>query len=224
MSASLRLEDPQIDRERQGTAAFVLSLRGRGICDRNVLRALETVPREAFAPRRFGDLSRADVALPIACGQTMTAPSAIAAMLAALEPRPGDRVLEIGTGTGYVAALLARIGCEIVSIERQEVLADTALARIAGAGFADSVGVFCGDGLLGGPESGRFDRILLNGTVGRIGPALTSHLVAGGRLVGGTVAEAGPRLLTIARDGDGRLVQTVGARIRLPRLVESAAH
>src|SRR4051812_26461567 len=98
------------------TASFILSLRARGIHDTALLRAMELVPREVFAPRRFADLARTDVALPLPCGQTMTAPRTVATMIAALGIAPGQRILEIGTGSGYVTALLAQMGADVLSV------------------------------------------------------------------------------------------------------------
>ena len=98
------------DIEAIAAAAFVLSLRERGLRDKAVLGAMERVPRDLFAPRRFADLSRRDVALPLSLGQTMTAPGSVAVMLTALQVRDGDHVLEIGSGSGYVSALLAKLG------------------------------------------------------------------------------------------------------------------
>ena len=116
--------------EAVGAASFILSLRARGIRDIALLRAMELVPREVFAPRRFTDLSRTDVALPLPCGQTMTAPRTVATMLLALGIQPGQRVLEIGTGSGYVTALLARLGADVVSIERFNTLAESAVQHL----------------------------------------------------------------------------------------------
>ncbi len=223
MSAALSLDPPsEFDRLRQGTAAFVLSLRERGVFDVNVLRAMETVPRDFFAPRRFADLARSDVALPIPCGQTMTAPAVVASMLVALEVRPGQRVLEVGTGTGYVTALLARMGVEVHSIERQPILADSAQRRLQLAGFAD-LELFCGDGLDGAGIEGRYHRILLNGVVPHLSPALTSRLVAGGRLVAGALVDRAPHLVTLARDGEGRLSHLLGGPLRLSPLLACRA-
>src|SRR5215217_5580842 len=118
-------------------AAFVMALRARGIRDTGVLGAMERVPRELFAPRRFADLSRTDVSLPLPCGQTMTAPGTVAAMLVALEAKRGQRVLEVGTGTGYVTALLAKLGCRVHTIERFATLAESAAARFAIAGVGE---------------------------------------------------------------------------------------
>jgi hypothetical protein len=96
--------------ESERTVAFLLSLRARGVRDITLLRAMERVPREHFAPSRFADLARQDVSVPLPCGQTMTAPHTVAALVGALEMKPDCRVLEIGSGSGYVAALLAAMG------------------------------------------------------------------------------------------------------------------
>ena len=107
----------QTPARRVEAAAFVLALRARNIRDTAVLGAMERIPRELFAPRRFADLSRSDVALPLPCGQTMTAPWTVATMLVALAARRGQRVLEIGTGSGYATALLARLGCRVAPVK-----------------------------------------------------------------------------------------------------------
>jgi protein-L-isoaspartate(D-aspartate) O-methyltransferase len=222
MSVAFRME-PATDAERIGTAAFVLSLRGRGVSDTAVLRALETVPRDFFAPRRFADLSRSDVALPLACGQTMTAPATVAQMLVALHVQPGQRVLEIGTGSGYVTALLARLGGQVRSVERRSVLSEGASRRLEAAGLADAVELIDGDGLEGLPDDTHYDRILLNGVVPAVPSALTSRLLVGGRLVGATATSGAPRLLVITRGTDGSLVHSLGAALRLSPLVTGDA-
>jgi protein-L-isoaspartate(D-aspartate) O-methyltransferase len=215
--------EPASDAARIGAAAFVLSLRGRGVSDTAVLRALETVPRDFFAPRRFADLSRSDVALPLACGQTMTAPATVAQMLVALAVQPGCRVLEIGTGSGYVTALLARLGGHVRSIERRPILTESAARRLAAAGLADKVELVEGNGFDGGPDDAHYDRILLNGVVPFVPSALTSRLLAGGRLVGATASAGLPRLLLVTRATDGSLAHTIGASLRLSPLVTDEA-
>src|SRR6476469_3575386 len=164
------------------TAAFVLALRARGVRNTAVLGAMERARRELFAPRRFADLARTDVALPLPCGQTMTAPSVVAAMLGALAPE-GGRALEIGTGSGWVTAVLARSGCRVCTVERYATLAESAAGRFAAAGVGGAITLVVGDGLAPGAVEGRFDRILVNGAVAAVPPALTSLLAPGGRLV-----------------------------------------
>ena len=205
----------------QGRAMFLLSLRARGVFDTNVLRAMELVPRDLFAPRRFADLARSEVALPLACGQTMTSPASVAAMLVALDVKPGHRVFEVGTGSGYVSALLARMGATVVSVERHGVLADSASRRLAAAGIDDAVTVAVGDGLAaaGGGED-RFDRILLNGSVFALPPGLTSRLSVGGRAVGALASGLGPVLATVTRKSDGSLTTQRGTVLRIAPLVE----
>jgi protein-L-isoaspartate(D-aspartate) O-methyltransferase len=209
--------------ERVDAASFILSLRARGIRDTAVLSAMERVRRELFAPRRFGDLARTDVSLPLPFGQTMTAPSTVAAMLVALGPEPGQHVLEIGTGSGYVTALLARIGCGVTTIERYATLAEEAQVRLEIAGVDPGIEMGVGNGLkldLGGE---RFDRILVNGAVPSLPSALTSLLAAGGRLVGGLAVDGFPRLIKVERGEDGSLGQALGGPLRLSRLTGGRA-
>jgi protein-L-isoaspartate(D-aspartate) O-methyltransferase len=213
--------DYRNEAEAIGAASFILSLRARGIRDVALLRAMELVPREVFAPRRFTDLSRTDVALPLPCGQTMTAPATVAAMLLALGIEPGQRVLEVGTGTGYTAALLAKLGAEVVTVERFNTLADSAAQhlRLVDAG---KVRVEVGDGLATRVRD-RFDRILLNGARPEIPDAITSLLATGGRLVGAITIDGWPRLLRMDRLEDGALSQKQGQVLRISPLVTGTA-
>lgn len=224
MSAALHhADDPEIAHEIEA-ASFVLTLRSRGVFDLGVLRAMETVPRELFAPRRYGDLARQDVALPLPCGETMTGPVIVAQMLAALGVQPGHRVLEIGTGSGYVAALLARMGASVHSVEHHASLAESAGQRLRAAGLANSCRLACADGL--GPEfeEARYDRILLNGSLASLPAGLTSRLATGGRLVGGLATESGSaRLLVLSRELDGGLSSRTGVPLRLSRLAARPA-
>ena len=207
------------DREAVEAAAFVLNLRARGVRDKTVLGAMERVPREVFAPSRFADLARSDIALPLSFGQTMTAPGTVAAMLVALAPEPGQAVLEIGTGSGYVSALLARLGCRVTTVERYAALADAAAMRFGALDVAPSITMRVGDGLAPLPPTERFDRILLNGAVLGVPPAVTAALEAGGRLIGAMTFDGFPRLIRMDRGPDGQLSQELGGPLRIAPLV-----
>ncbi|AWB21105.1 protein-L-isoaspartate O-methyltransferase [Methylobacterium currus] len=204
------------------TAAFVLGLRARGVRDAAVLGAMERVPREAFAPLAFRDLARRDLALPLPCGQTMTAPSVIATMLAALNPQ-GARVLEVGTGSGYATALLLRLGAaEVVSLERYATLARNARSRLDALGFGGAM-VGLADGCAPPEEVGTFDRILVNGRLRDLPPALVDRLNPGGRLVGALGTQAGPRLVAIAQEADGPWRQVRETPLRIGPLTPGLA-
>jgi protein-L-isoaspartate(D-aspartate) O-methyltransferase len=203
-------------------ASFVLSLRARGIRDTAILRAMELVPREVFAPRKFVDLSRTDVALPLPCGQTMTAPRGVAAMLVALGVAEGQRILEIGTGSGYVTALLVRLGAKVRSVERFATLVESATEHLKIVEAAGSATVEIGDGL-DGNRADRFDRILLNGAVRDIPQAVMSLLEPGGRLVGALSNDGPPQLVRVDLSPDGGLRQELGSGLRLSPLVSGIA-
>jgi protein-L-isoaspartate(D-aspartate) O-methyltransferase len=205
--------------ERVDAASFILSLRARGIRDTAVLSAMERVRRELFAPRRFGDLARTDVSLPLPFGQTMTAPSTVATMLVALGAEEGGRVLEIGTGSGYVTALLARLGCRVTTIERYAALAEEAQVRLEVAGIEGGIEIGVANGLALDLGEARYDRILVNGAVSAMPGALTSLLAVGGRLVGALWVDGFPRLVRIERAADGVLLQELGGPLRLARLL-----
>jgi protein-L-isoaspartate(D-aspartate) O-methyltransferase len=213
--------DMRNEKEAIGVASFILSLRAKGIRDTAILRAMELVPRDVFAPRRFRDLARTDVALPLPCGQTMTSPQTVAAMLLALRLEAGQRILEVGTGTGYVSALLAKLGTEVTTVERFNTLAASAVQHLEIV-EAGKVCVEVGDGFAARMRE-RFDRILLNGARPEIPDHLTSLIGPGGRIVGAITQEDGPHLIQIERLADGTLNQYVGGSLRISPLATGVA-
>jgi protein-L-isoaspartate(D-aspartate) O-methyltransferase len=158
---------------------FLLSLRRHGIMDAGVLRAMDQVPREHFVTASHADIAYADQALPIACGQTISQPYVVAYMTEHLAVAPGHRVLEVGTGSGYQAAILSRLCREVVSIERYRTLADAARIRLTTLGYTN-VEVVPGDGLAGAPDKMPFDRIIVTAAAEAIPPALVEQLGEGG--------------------------------------------
>jgi len=167
------------DVERMG---FQLALRRRGISDQAVLRAMDEVPREHFVTPEFSDSAYADQALPIACGQTISQPYVVAYMTEQLEVGPQHRVLEVGTGSGYQAAILSRMAREVVSIERYRTLANLARERLKTLGYSN-VTILVGDGFNGAPERAPFDRIIVTAAAAEVPKALVEQLGAGGKLV-----------------------------------------
>src|SRR5581483_2919591 len=161
---------------------FQLTLRRRGISDQAVLRALEEVPREAFVADADRSDAYRDSALGIACGQTISQPYVVAYMTEQLALAPQHRVLEIGTGSGYQAAVLSRLAREVVTVERYRTLANEARARFAALGYTN-VEVIVGDGLAGAPGRGPFDRILVTAAAEAVPESLIEQLADGGILV-----------------------------------------
>jgi protein-L-isoaspartate(D-aspartate) O-methyltransferase len=182
---------------------FQFTLRRRGISDQAVLRAMEGIPREAFVqPADRGDAYR-DSALSIDCGQTISQPFVVAYMTEQLQPRKHHRVLEIGTGSGYQAAILSRLCGDVLSIERYRTLADSARARLAELG-CDNVEVLLGDGFDVPTGAGSFDRILITAAMEQIPEALMERLEPAGILI----APVGPshgiqRLVRVTRTDAG---------------------
>ena len=157
-------------------------LRILGIRDEAVLRAMRTVPREAFVSKEICEFAYRNAPLPIGSGQTISQPLIVAHMAEALELAPSERVLEIGTGSGYAAAVLSRIAKEVFTVERHRELAETATERLKRLGY-DNVHVLCGDGTRGWPEEAPFDAIVVAAGGPGIPPALLEQLRIGGRLV-----------------------------------------
>ena len=182
---------------------FLLTLRRRGISDQGVLRAMDEVPREHFVEPSYTEAAYADQALPIACGQTISQPYVVAYMTEQLGVRPEHRVLEVGTGSGYQAAVLSRLAREVVTIERYRTLADAARSRLATLGY-DNVEVVVGDGLAGAPVRAPFDRIIVTAAAETIPEALVEQLAEGGVMVLPLGPHAGHQeLVKLTKTGDG---------------------
>ena len=157
-------------------------VRAKGVADPRVLDAMRTVPRHGFVPRGMEHAAYGPSALPIGSGQTISAPHMVGIMTEALRVSPGDKVLEIGTGSGYQAAILGRITRRVVTVERFPDLAEQARTNLAGIGM-DWVIVKVGDGTLGYPEMAPYDRIIVTAGGPHVPPALVEQLVDGGILL-----------------------------------------
>jgi protein-L-isoaspartate(D-aspartate) O-methyltransferase len=182
---------------------FMLTLRRRGIGDAAVLRAMDEVPREYFVDGQFLEAAYADRALPIACGQTISQPYVVAYMSEQLGVQPHHRVLEIGTGSGYQAAVLSRLAREVVTVERFRTLAEAARTRLETLGYRN-VEVRLGDGLAGAPDRAPFDRIVITAATEAEPQALIEQLDQGGIMVLPLGPHAGPQsLIKLTKTGDG---------------------
>jgi len=157
-------------------------LRARGIEDERVLDAMSRVLRHEFTAGRYRDQAYEDYPLPIGEGQTISQPYIVALMLEALALQPSHRVLEVGTGSGYVTALLAELAAQVVSMERFTVLADEARELLAQMGYTN-LRVIVGDGSRGYAASAPYDAILVSAAAPEVPPALLAQLAEGGRMV-----------------------------------------
>ncbi len=180
---------------------------GRGIADAAVLQAMGRVPREAFVPERLRPRAYADEPLPIGQGQTISQPFIVALVASALRLTPRSRVLEVGTGSGYQAAIFASLAAVVYTVECRPALARRAAAALAAAGFSN-VRARCGDGTRGWPEAAPFDAIAVAAAGPRVPPALLQQLALGGRLVMPVGREHEPqRLLRVVRLGADQFEQ-----------------
>ena len=171
--------DPYAVRRQQMVA---LDLKGRGITDQKVLAAMAQVPRHLFVADSFRDQAYGDHPLPIAEGQTISQPYVVALMTEAVRLKPTDRVLEIGTGSGYQAAVLAGLVKEVYSIEIRKRLADTAAERLKSLGYRN-VAVKFGDGYFGWEAHAPYDAIIITAAANHIPSSLIRQLKEGGRLI-----------------------------------------
>jgi protein-L-isoaspartate(D-aspartate) O-methyltransferase len=204
------------DYARDRAQMVARQLRNRGIRDERVLAAMGSIPREAFVDAEDRSIAYADEALPIDAGQTISQPFMVARMTELLDVQPGDRVLEIGTGSGYQASVLARLGARVTSIERQAALVPAARARLADLGLGDLVEVRVADGSLGDHAGAPWDGIIVTAAAPAVPQALRDQLAEGGHLV----IPVGPRdrqiLMVGTRHGDEWIEQPDGACVFVP--------
>jgi len=197
------VQKPSAGDDSVGRMQFLLSLRQRGIMDAAVLRALDEVPREHFVEGPDTANAYADQALPISCGQTISQPYVVAYMTEQLDVKPPHHVLEVGTGSGYQAAVLSRLARQVVSVERYRTLADAARGRLKTLGY-DNVEVVVGDGLAGVPARAPYDRIIVTAAAETVPAALVEELAAGGVMVLPIGPHAGTqRLVKLTKKEDG---------------------
>jgi protein-L-isoaspartate(D-aspartate) O-methyltransferase len=203
-----------------GQVALVMALRGAGITDIAVLEAMEKIPRDIFVEEPFRTSAFEDSALPIACGQTISQPYIVAYMTAALEISPKMRVLEIGTGSGYQAAVLSPLCRMVYTIERHRPLLDEARARFQQLKLHNVVSKH-GDGYKGWPEQAPFDRIILTAAVPEIPASLIEQLKPGGILIAplaktGDLESISQHLTKIIRGENGVSQQTLIPAVFVP--------
>jgi protein-L-isoaspartate(D-aspartate) O-methyltransferase len=196
---------PDFSAERERMAAE--QLEGRDIVDARVLEAMRHVPREAFVDEADWKRAYEDMPLRIGHGQTISQPYMVALICQTADVHPGDRVLDIGTGSGYQAAVLAELGGEVRTIERIPELAARAELNLERAGYADRVTVHVGDGTLGLPEHAPYDVVTVAAAAPEMPQKLYDQLVRGGRLVVPVGSQSGQRLELIVRSPEGPAVR-----------------
>jgi protein-L-isoaspartate(D-aspartate) O-methyltransferase len=195
----------------------------RGLHDPRLLSAFRAVPREAFLPPEDAAKAYGDHPLPIEAGQTISQPYIVALMIAEAGIRPGDRVLEVGAGSGYAAAVLGRLAAQVTAVERKPELAIAAGERLARLGFAN-VRVVEGDGSCGWPDAAPFDAILAAASGSHVPQALIDQLAPGGRLVmpvGGQLWAQ--KLLKVTKLADGRTKRESLGKVRFVPLIGEQA-
>ena len=194
-------------------------IEARGIHDAAILEAFRTVPREAFVSPDYARDAYEDHPLPIGAGQTISQPYIVALMIAAAEIRSGDRVLEVGAGSGYAAAIMSRIASEVIAIERQHDLVEVARRRLERLGY-DNVRIVEGDGTRGCPEEAPFDAILAAASGSHVPPSLVAQLGVAGRLVM-PIGEPNwvQKLVKVTKQEDGILQQADLGEVRFVPLI-----
>jgi protein-L-isoaspartate(D-aspartate) O-methyltransferase len=189
------------DRDRVAMASLVMGLRAMGLTDSRLIGALETVPRRLFVPARYHDDAYADRAVPIECGQILSAPSTVAEMLKTLDLKPGQSVLEVGCGAGYQAAILSAFGARVVTLDRYRTLIELAEDRFTALKLPVTTAI--ADGFEGYVRHAPYERIIVDGAVSRVPPALLEQLANGGVLI--APVGTGPTQTLVRMTREGRL-------------------
>jgi protein-L-isoaspartate(D-aspartate) O-methyltransferase len=212
------------DERRVAVAELILRLRRSGITDRRVLGAIEAVPRDLFVPAESQEQSYSERALPIDCGQTISAPVIVGLMTAALELTDRDRVLEIGTGSGYQAAVLAKLARRVYTIDRFRTLVMTAESRFQTLRLSN-VTTLVGDGTRGWPEQAPFDKIIVTAAGEEIPEALRKQVRVGGIIVAPVGPADGVQKLVKMTRTEENFDETILADVRfVPLIPGRAAH
>ncbi len=194
------MNDSQCALERRMMVAATLV--GRGIADQRVLQAMSTVPRHVFVPEALEKFAYHDGPLSIGEGQTISQPYVVALMCEALRVKPSDRILEVGAGSGYAAAILSLLGAEVHAVERHQQLAMSARGTLEAGGY-DNVHVHWSDGQEGWESGAPYDAILVSAAADRVPPQVLSQLALGGRLVMPVGDHFSQQLLRITRAPHG---------------------
>ncbi|MCW5697949.1 MAG: protein-L-isoaspartate(D-aspartate) O-methyltransferase [Bauldia sp.] len=205
-------------------AGFLLRLRQNGITDRRLVAAFEAVPRRLFVPHESRNAAYVERALPIDCGQTISAPELVALMTAALDVHEDHQVLEIGTGSGYQAAILSHLARRVCTIERFRTLAEAAELRFRTLKITN-VTVLTGDGTLGWPANATFDRIMVTAASEGVPKALLDQLKVGGVLVAPLGPPEGVQVLTrLTKTERGNKIEKLADVRFVPLIPGKAAH
>ena len=199
----------------------LLRLIDREVKDRKVVDAMARVPREAFVPAASRHLAYEDIPLPIGEGQTISQPMIVAMMVSMLNIKPGDKVLEVGTGSGYQAAVLSLLAKEVVTTERFKSLADSASERLHSLGYHNVTVHQAGD-VLGSSEDAQFDAIVVAAAAPRLPRALLEQLNEGGRLVIPVGSRSQQDLLLVTKSHDGYSVKNHGSCRFVPLVGQGA--
>ncbi len=211
-----------VEQRRTDVARLILTLRSNGVTDPKVLDALEAIPRDLFVPRIFEERAWEDSALPIACGQTISQPFIVGLMTQALQLEGRHRVLEIGTGSGYQTAVLARLVRYVYTIERYRTLMTEAEARLKELGFGNVITRFS-DGGEGWPEQAPFDRIIVTAAAAEEPRKLLSQLKPNGVLVAPIGRGQVQSLRRYTADGEGGFRMDELCEVRFVPLLDGVA-
>ncbi|GAC1364823.1 MAG: protein-L-isoaspartate(D-aspartate) O-methyltransferase [Ktedonobacteraceae bacterium] len=202
---------------------LIETLRQSGIQDARVLAAIERVPREVFVDESLQNIAYANQALPLYLGQTISQPLIVALMTQALQLRGTERVLEIGTGSGYQTAILAHLVTYIYSVERHQQLSQQSAARLARLGL-QNISYRIGDGSLGWPDAAPFDRILVTAAAPQVPPQLIAQLTIEGLLVIPVGSHKQQELQVIRRIPQGTHIQSLGSCVFVPLVGQEGWH
>ena len=215
-------EPPRRDEGETRRAKLVLGLRSAGVTEPAVLNAIEAIQRDLFVPQLFKERAWEDSALPIACGQTISQPLIVGLMSQALRLKPRDRVLEIGTGSGYQTAVLARLARYVYTVERYRTLLGEAEARLKQLGVQNVISRF-GDGGEGWPEQAPFDRVLVTAAAPEEPRRLLEQLKPNGILVAPVGRGPVQSLLRYVGDGKGAFLKEELGDVRFVPLLSGVA-